>query len=168
MKLLGVLLTVGACLEIGLSMVSSVKKRIESMSCFIIALDAIRADVVFRKTPVRSMIQEACDATRGPVRSFFQLAGSKMDSGMTFHVAVQECSEALKNTGLSQDEQAKIMKALSIVGKYSQQEQADKLKGFIADLEEDKRRLGTMIEKNGRLYAALGLTSGIILAMAVI
>ncbi|MBQ9535581.1 MAG: stage III sporulation protein AB [Clostridia bacterium] len=168
LKMIGLIMIAGSCSAIGISMNRAIKKRISSLRSFISALQIIKAEIVFRSAPVPQLL-ETTDEIGGAAAEFFKRIGERMQTRSgSFWQAAQHEAHFLMESGLNASDSKNIFHALYSVGRYDAAMQADIINAALRHLESELKRVEAEAAQKGRVYSAMGITAGIVLALAVI
>ena len=152
----------------GISMHRSLNARVSSLKGMISALQIVKAEIVFRRTSIPDIIQLITSQTDGGVRDWFLDLDNAMDQGVSFPSAYQKLLPSLSSLTLTASDIELLSQGFRILGKYDASSQAEVLSGVLARLDEELVQASTDASQKGKLYRALSLSAGIMLALIVL
>lgn len=159
----------GSCSAIGLSMHKTLKARISALKSFISAFQIIKAEIVFRAAPMPRLLETAESEISGAAAEFFGRISARMGGkGCSFWQAAEHEAVFLQESGLNAADCRSITQAMYSLGRYDAAMQADVINSVIRHLESELKRVEAETAQKGKVYSAMGITAGIILALAVI
>lgn len=159
----------GSCSAIGISMNIALYKRVSSLKGFIAALETCKAEIVFRRTPVPDILAMIVRDATGEVSTFFeQLSETMRQKHLSFFDAFCKLRGRLKPLGLIDHDIDILNTAMSVMGKYDADSQAELLDSSIRRLEDELVLAKEDCSKKGKLYKAVGLSAGIMIALIII
>ncbi len=168
-KLLGAILIVGSCSVVGFSMNNRLKTRVAALKSFIGAIQLLQAEIVFRKAALPDILPLIVRECAGAASAFFrQIEQCMSRDGKSFLTAVDILSPELRHFDMKWSEIEWIRSVGHIAGRYDAPAQADRLSGVVAQLEQSLRQAQDEYGQKGKLYRALGLTAGIMIALVAI
>ena len=168
-KLLGVLLIAGSCSAVGFSMNSRLKARVSALKSFLGAIQLFQAEIVFRRTPLPDILPLVERECPGAASAFFRQVHARMaEMGIGFSAAMSQLLPQLRFFELRQDELDWISSVGHIAGRYDAPMQSDRLSVVITRLERSLQQAQEEYGQKGKLYRALGVTVGIMIALVAI
>lgn len=168
-KLMGLVLIIGSCSAVGIFMNRSLRERTVALQSFIVALQIIKAEIVFRALPLGDILQIIGQACRGPAADFFQAVQAEMgDGGQSFWDAARAWLSSLKVNGLSESDLRHISSALHAMGRYDGAAQSEAIAHAVRALEQELESANRELSQKGRLYRAMGATVGIMIALVIV
>lgn len=170
MKIIGALLLAAACTMYGIDRGLSLYNRQRCLAGFLEAMRFIEAELLNSARPLPELFEELSKLAKPEVRSFFIYLSEKMP-----HIGDESVSELWRSRimsdrklSLSQVQRQELCRPGLMLGRYVGQEQAAAIESCISRLEPELER-ATETARNGfKLYTGLGLTTGLMLATAVI
>lgn len=143
----------------------------QALGSFMTALQVIKAEVVFRALPVPDILDTLRRECRGPAAPFFGRVLEDMEAGREdgqFWPCAQPWLETLTRQGLSAQDVRHISSALYALGRYDGAAQAEAIDGALRALEGELAAANSELGQKGRIYRAMGVTVGIMLALIVV
>ena len=164
-KAIGILLIVASCSVTGISVSRGYLQRVNGIKSFINALQIIKAELVFKSTPIGDIFRILIEKCSGASRDFFS-AKCNTDEGETGEPDV--CKELMVKHRFKNDEIDVIKGVLSVLGRYDIGTQSETIDRGIAQLEEIKCQAESERQKNGKLSSTLGIMTGIVIAVLLL
>jgi len=147
----------------------SLQGRVKALASFIAALQIIKAEVVFRALPLPRLLDGLARDGEGAAAHFFGGIGARMgERGDSFWACAQPALKNLKATGLLGSDVRALSVALHVLGRYDSGTQAEALDCGIAALSRALEEARAELGQKGRVYRAMGVTVGIMLALMVV
>ncbi len=154
---------------VGFSMNNRLKTRVAAIKSFIGAIQLLQAEIVFRKAALPDILPLIVRECAGAASAFFrQVEQCMLRDGKSFLTAVDILSPELRHFDMKWSEIEWIRSVGHIAGRYDAPAQADRLSGVVAQLEQSLRQAQDEYGQKGKLYRALGLTAGIMIALVAI
>ncbi len=168
LKLIGIVLIVGSCSAIGISINGVLGRRVQTLRGFICAFQIVKAEVVFRFASTSEILQDICEQCGGGAGYFFKSAQKLMSKErIPLWSAADRLIPMLSQYGISETQREQIARALSAMGRYDAHQQAQALDIVIAQLEDELISARKEHGEKGKLYRAVGLSAGIMLALVI-
>ena len=167
MKTAGVLMVVLSCSFFGLSMAHSLKKRAEFLRSLVSLLTVMRNELCTSLLPVRDVLNMLSQHGNGSAREFFALCLKRLES-CDFKTAWTAAALSGAAWGMNREECLILAELGGVIGRYEAEKQRELIdrtaeyfdrRAKLAD--EEKRR-------QYKLRAALGIGSGLMLAILMI
>lgn len=168
LKLIGAIMIAGACSAMGISMHRSLNARVFSLKGLISALQIIKAEIVFRRTSIPDIMHLIVLQTEGGVKDWFISLAAAMDHGSSFPSAYQKLMADLSSLSLTASDIALLSQGFNVLGKYDAVSQSEILSGVLARLQGEWEQANADAAQKGKLYRALTLSAGIMLALIVL
>lgn len=150
-------------------MSSALRERMAALKSFIIALQILKAEIVFRALPIPQILQRIQQECTGAASSFFAAAEQAMQQNKTdFHSAAESQLESLRRYSLTKSDIRQIADALQALGRYDAGAQAQTLTAAEVSLQQELDDVRGEAAQKGKLYQAVGLTAGIMLALVML
>ena len=168
-KLLGAVLIAGSCSVVGFSMNNRLKGRVAALKSFLGAIQLLQAEIVFRRSALPDILPMIIRECSGAASAFFrQVQQCMLRDGESFLSAFELLVPELRHFDLKWSEIEWIASVGHIAGRYDAATQADRLSGLIAQLEHALQQAQEEYGQKGKLYRALGVTAGVMIALVAI
>ena len=168
LKIIGVILIAVSCSATGFFMNTSLRERHKALKSFLSAFQIIKAELVFRRAPLPDIIGVLKNECPGVAAGFFTLISKEMESGQSFQSAFAKCSAKLHLYSLTRADEQALAPAMQAFGKYDAQGQAEIISGVIRRLEAEVQGAEKLASEKGKLYKAVAVSAGIMLALIII
>ena len=166
---MGMILIAGSCSVVGFSINSQLKTRVAALKSFLGATQLLQAEIVFRRSPLPDILPLIIRECPGAAASFYRTVLHMMtEKGCSFSLACDRASSELRHFSLKRDEIEWICSVSHIAGRYDAATQADRLSGILSRLELALRQAQDEAGQKGKLYRAVGVTAGIMIALAAV
>jgi len=150
-------------------MSNALRERIAALKSFITALQILKAEIVFRALPIPQILHRIEEECIGPAGSFFSAAALTMQQeNIDFHSVAENQLENLKHYNLKKGDIRNIAEALHALGRYDAGAQAQALTAAEVSLQQELDDIRKEAAQKGKLYQAVGLTAGIMLALVML
>lgn len=145
------------------------KGRVAALKSFLGAVQLLQAEIVFRQSALPDILPMMIRECRGAASDFFrQVLRLMVEKNESFMSAVAFLVPELRHFDLKWDEIEWLASVGQIAGRYDAATQADRLSGVIARLEQSLDQAQEEYGQKGRLYRALGLTAGVMIALVAL
>jgi len=105
----------------------------------------------------------------GPASAFFGGIGAQMEkTGHSFWECAQPCLKGLAALGLSEADVRALTAALHALGRYDSAAQAEAIDRAVHTLNRAREEAEGELNQKGRVYRAMGVTVGIMLALIAV
>lgn len=149
----------------------SINRRLCDRVCvlqeWLIVLQEIKAEIVFRAAPIPVIFRNLADKQYNFTSSYLN---SLCTSLQTFGLqsAVELCARELRKLPLTESDLRELQHAFDSLGRYDVQTQSEAITKTISALE--RQLLDAKLEhsQKGKLYQAIGVSCGIALALVAI
>lgn len=146
----------------------TLKNRCDILKEMLTAIDILQAEIVFKRADIINAIDAAARRTKGNTAMFWKNVCSGLKDNESTDKAFKKAFESVKNRGVTKEDIEVINTLAGVLGKYDSLEQAQMLKNIkelinIQWLESNKE-----LKEKGKLYRALGLSFGIVIALVVV
>lgn len=162
MRWIGAILVAGGAAAASLSAVQRLGARVRLLAALMDALEIIRAELQFNLTPLPALMELLASGAPAPARPFFARCARLMD------LLGAHSFQALWNKALAETEGAwltperELMAALGgMLGRYDAEAQSRAVSYTRARMEALWRGAEEKRARQGRVYGALGLASGL-------
>ena len=169
LKVLGAMLLICGAAAMGFSAAGVLRRRVEGLRGLLAALERMEREISFRLTPVPDLIRLLARDAPPPVNGFFRACLARLPRlgerrfSELWREALAECP-----MDLAPEDRTLWGEVGDVLGRYD-------AGGQLASLEEIAARLRRQLERAeadharlGRVYGALGLTAGSMLAILLI
>ena len=170
LKLVGALLLTAGASALGLCAAGQLRDRVKTLRSLVGGLEVLGRELSFRRTAMPELMERTARQAGAPARYLFARCRDHLEElgertfGQIWTQAVEEEPELL----LAEPERAILRELGQVLGRYDADDQlaalerADReLTACLARAEEDRRRLS-------RVYTALGVGSGAMLAILLL
>ncbi len=163
------MLIAGSCSVVGFSMSSRLKTRVAALKSFLGAVQLLQAEIVFRQSALPDILPLVVRECPGAASAFFRQVSQRMtQNGESFRSAFNALAPALRQFELNRNEIEWICTLGLVAGRYDAPTQSDRLSCVIGRLEQALLQAQEEYGQKGKLYRALGMTAGIMIALAAI
>lgn len=168
-KILGAVLIVGSCSAMGLFMNKGLRDRAAALKSFMSAFEIIKAEIIFRALPLGQIMTILDKEALGSASHFFSSVGAEMEaSQLSFSGACSLWVDSLKLYGLGKNDVGCISGALYSLGKYDAATQAEAIDKAVTALDYELGIARNELAQKGKLYRAMGVTIGIMIALIAV
>lgn len=167
MKLLGALLIVAAGASFGISKYLALKRRADTLSGLLSALEQMRGEISLRLTPLPELAKLLSERGSAPVRAFFRClcAGLERLDESSFAALWEGALPALGPLG---GEALEALRPLGMtLGRFDAGEQEAALNRALSELSGCAAQARQALPAAGKLYIGLGLGFAAMLAVAL-
>lgn len=171
LKLLGVVLIIGASTALGFSARQRLARRVSVLSQFIQALDIMASEVSERQTPLPDIIRQLSAEGGEDSRHFFQELHHRIarGDGLSFSYRWQTTARDLADElGLESDETDILRDAAIYLGRYHAEQQLFGLQQTRARLEAVRQQAGEALKTKGSVYRACGIAAGVVTVLVML
>ena len=167
LKLLGAIMIIGACSLMGISVNRKLCDRVRVLQEWLIILQEIKAEIVFRAAPIPVIFQKLADKPYNFTSPYFH---SICDNLQLFGVqsAAEISAYELRKLPLTESDLLALQNAFTSIGRYDAQTQGEALARTISVLEQQLSDAKLQQNQKGKLYQAIGVSCGIALALIAI
>lgn len=165
MRWFGMLLVLAASAALGLGRAAELRQRPRLLRALADSLKLLRSDIAFRLLPLPEALTHGAEAASGPVRTFYaslaeQICGDQRPFAELW-------TERTANLELPAEDIAALQTLGGQLGKYDADAQVDAIDYCVRCLEHAQKCAQEDADRRGRLYAGLGLTLGLMLAVTL-
>lgn len=153
---------------LGLFVRKTLKNRYESLRGILTALDILQAEIVFRRATLEEALLKVTQSVHGTVGEFFGGVRTRMENKMTFTEGFENALPRLGKSGLTKADTDILGDLTGILGRYDSIEQAHMLKNLRTNVESQFNQSREELLQKGKLYSALGVSFGIMLALMAV
>ena len=168
MKFLGALLIVAAGAALGISKYLALKKRADTLSSLLSALEQMRGEITLRLTPLPELTRLLSERGNATVRVFFARLSDALEhldeAGFSEH-----WEAALPILVPLSEEDLNVLRPLgAILGRFDAKEQEAALSRAISELGARASQARAALPASAKLYIGLGLGFAAMLAVALV
>ncbi len=128
----------------------------------------IKTEILFRRTPLPVLVDALERACGGRTAAFYRATLQSAGEGLTLSTAAARHRGRLRRDGLSREDADVVLEVCAVLGRYDGATQAEAINRAVARLEDAAVQAREDAEAKGKLYRALGVTAGIVLALIAI
>ena len=168
LKLMGAALLVGGCGAVGFSAAGRLARRVGVLRALLGALEGMERELSFRLTPMPELLERAAESPP-PAGEMFARCRARLDE-LGERPLSQLWRESVEDTplGLTGPALLALEELGDVLGRYDGEEQRAALARTRAELGRALEQAREESEKQGRMYRALGLTAGAMLAILLL
>ncbi|MCL2343106.1 MAG: stage III sporulation protein AB [Firmicutes bacterium] len=168
MKLLGALLIIAAGAALGISKYLVLKKRADTLSDLLSALEQMRGEISLRLTPLPELTKLLSERGNAAVRGFFARLSDELErlDEAGFSELWEAALPAL--TPLGGEDFAALRPLGAVLGRFDAREQETALSRAIAELGERAAQARAALPASAKLYIGLGFGVAAMLAVALV
>ena len=165
---MGAALLVGGCGAVGFSAAGRLARRVEVLRALLGALEGMERELSFRLTPMPELLERAAESPP-PAGELFARCRARLDE-LGERPLSQLWRESVEDTplGLTGPALLALEELGDVLGRYDGEEQRAALARTRAELGRALEQAREESEKQGRMYRALGLTVGAMLAILLL
>ncbi|ODU54716.1 MAG: hypothetical protein ABT01_07900 [Clostridium sp. SCN 57-10] len=138
------------------------------MRSFLAAFELMRAEIVFRQSEIAPVLETIARDCSGAAGKFYGLVRDKMHTGMTFGTAYLSLAPSLYELGLTERDVDLISEVARATGRFDAMTQGELFCGAAARITEEISACAAECAQKGRVYRAVGITAGVMLALVSI
>lgn len=158
---------VSACSLMGISINRKLCDRIRILQEWISALQEIKAEIVFRSTPI-TVILECLSRKEDNFTALYFKAVSENLQVLCIQSAAEQAMVELKKMPLTEADLHELQHVFDVIGRYDAMTQSEALTRSITALEYQLADAKLQQGQKGKLYQAVGLSCGIALALIAV
>ena len=168
-RLLGAALLCGGSTALGLAAVGRMEARARDLRGLVAGLEVMERELGWRLAPLPELLNGAADGVNGAPRRFFLLCAQETGrlGGRPFQ-EVWRWSQGSSGLRLTGADRLPLEQLGTVLGRYDAQAQRRALREAAARLEGQRVQAQARREQLGRVYGALGVTAGALLAILLI
>lgn len=159
---------IGSSGFLGSYIYKTLKNRRDILKEMLTAIDILQAEIVFKRAELSQAILEAAMRVKGISSVFWHSVYDIINKGEGIDKAFDMSLNDMKMKGLTKEDVDIIGSLTGILGKYDSLEQAQMLKNVKELINVQWRESDREFKEKGKLYRALGLSFGIIVALVMI
>ena len=171
LRMLGMVLVVGASTTLGLSARQRLSHRVRSLTQFIQAFDLLIAEMQSNQTPLPQLISMLTQEDIGESTRFFKILQKRMQTNadLSFSYHWQTTARDLaEDLGLESGEVEALRQAASYLGRYQAEQQLTGLMHTREQLVGICRQARQMLETKGNLYRTCGIAVGVVVVLMML
>lgn len=167
LKMLGAVMIVSSCSLIGISINRKLCDRIRVLQEWISVLQEIKAEIVFRATPITEIFEQFAGKQNHFTSHYFHVICENLRV-FGIQTAAEQAIVELKRLSLTEDDIYELQRVFNAIGRYDAVTQAEALTRSISALELQLTDAKFQQSQKGRLYQAVGLSCGVALALLAV
>lgn len=171
LKLLGVVLIIGASTALGFSAKQRLARRVSVLTQFIQVLDVMAAEVAERQTPLPDIIYQLTTEGGEDSKRFFTELHQRItqEDGLSFSYRWQTTARDLADElGLENDEVQILRDAATYLGRYQADQQIFGFRDTRARLEAVRLHASELLKTKGSVYRACGIAAGVVTVLVML
>ena len=170
LRLAGALLLTAGAAGVGLCAAGQLEERVKSLRSLVAGLEILGRQLAFRRAAMPELMERTACQTEEPARYLFAYCREHLEElgEQTFGAIWAQAAEEEPGLLLAQEERAVLAELGEVLGRYDADDQiaalgrtVDALRVCLTRAQEERRRLG-------RVYTALGVGSGAMLAILLL
>ena len=167
---IGSLFIILACASFGILFERRIILRIRALSSILPALEILKAEIADLLTPIPEAMMLLSFNSSYPASDLFSKIEERLNkNGFTFCDAYRGAlHENGTKLGFYEEDIALLLELSPVLGRYSADEQANKLHQVIRRLEEVKEAAALERGARGKLYKTMGVMLGIVLVLVTL
>lgn len=146
----------------------TLKNRCDILKEMLTAIDILQAEIVFKRADIVSAIENAATRTNGHTSVFWENVCNNIQNGNGTDQAFKKAFEIIRNKGITKEDFDVINTLAGVLGKYDSLEQAQMMKNIKELINMQWLESNKELKEKGKLYRALGLSFGIVIALVVV
>lgn len=169
MKIAGCVLILAGCVAAALQYLSSLKRKIKTVSELCLALEELKAEIRTRFTPLPIAVNDLAAEKAGETAAFFKQLKSNMNKLGEAEFALlwsKAADAALKDIGAENLSQLKRLG--SVLGRFELAEQANAFDICVAEFRHSNEEAKRKLKDNGKVCIGLMSCFGILLMIILI
>lgn len=169
MRMLGAALVVAGCGALGLAGVCRLDSRVRDLGELAAGLDVLQRELGWRLAPLPQALDGAARAAHGPAAQFFARCAQRAGEadGQPFQQVWRD-SLASAPLRLAEGDKALLERLGPVLGRYDGDSQCLALEDTAAGLRTLQGEAADDRSRLGRVYGVLGMTAGLLLAIALL
>lgn len=171
LKLLGVMLVLGASAMVGISASQVLMKRRRALDAMISTIDFISSEIECRRTPIPTLIDTLAQTTHALSAQIFRVMQQKMSCADGLSLTYKWCRafiECRESVGMDMEETQLLCDVSSFLGKYDAEEQIKSLDYTRKQLCELRIAAEQDVKSRGKLYRTYGLAVGAVMVLVLL
>lgn len=167
MKMLGFVMVILSCSVFGLNMARGLSRRGEFLQGLCTALTVLRNELCISLMPVADVLRQLAADERNSASEFFKQCFAELDSE-GFKTAWSAAALGGKTWGLEVDECRILAELGGVIGRYEAEKQRELIDRVITYFENRARLADEEKRRQFKLRAALGVGSGLMIAILML
>lgn len=171
LRMLGMVLVIGACTALGLSARQKLVRRVNVITQMIQAFDFLIAEMQTNRTPLPSLISMLSQQDLPGASVFFDRLRARLErnDGLSFSYHWQRTAgEVSAEIGLEQAETDVLRQASSYLGRYQAEQQLAGLQHTKQDLAAIGRQAQQSLTTKGSIYRTCGIAVGVVVVLLML
>lgn len=155
---------IGSCTLIGLSTNRRLYNRVRILQEWLSILQEIKAEIVFRSTPITDIMRHFAEKENCFTSKYFQSICSNLEL-FGLQTAAEQSKGKLEEMPLTETDLTELNHIFNVIGRYDILTQTEALSRVITSMEIQLQDAKLQYGQKGKLYQAVGLSCGIALAL---
>ncbi len=171
LKLMGVVLVLGACSALGISARQELRRRVAAADSMLLALSLISSEVSCRRTPIPEIINELSKNDDENIKYVFSSLAHRLreQNGLSLgYLWSANLRDAGARIGLGKPECGILCSAANYLGRYDADEQAAGLEHVSRLLSASREAAQQELMSKGNLYRTCGIAAGLLVILVLI
>ena len=171
LRMLGVVLVIGACTALGLAARQRLAKRVGAITRLIHAFDFLIAEMQANQTPLPALVSMLSQQEPDGASVFFRRLQSRMEKndGLSFCYHWQRTArDTAAELGLEAAETEVLRQASAYLGRYQAEQQLAGLLHTRKDLDAICRQASRALDTKGSIYRTCGIAVGVVVVLLML
>lgn len=168
LNLLGALLIGMSSAITGYLVSTSLKNRCSTLRGLVHGIEVLQAEIVFKRSTAEVALRQCSVNATGVVREYFEHIATLLSRGSVVRSAFTDSYVIIKNQGLSREDRELLRNLSGIIGRYDSYEQSLLLKNIKSLMLKQLDDSVEQYSQKGKLYGAIGVSVGLMLALIVV
>ena len=168
LKLVGAALLAGGGLALGLGAAGELTRRVDTLNALAAALGLLESELALRAPATPELMERLARSAPEPAAGLFrEVARGLPRLGEVDFLTLWRAGLA-RLDALTEEDRRPLLELGAVLGRYDVEAQTQAAAAARRELEETARRLAARRREEGRSYAAVGLTLGLLLAVVLL
>lgn len=169
-KFIGSIMITAAAAMIGFLKVKSLSEHVKALNAVISALEVMRAEILFRLTPLPEIMSQLSRNSDDPISCFFESCAEKLktETSKPFTAIWNEALSEHPELPFSQEERTVLADLGTVLGRYDPEQQAKAIGLAESRLDRFLKKAEAVRATQGRMYGALGVIIGICIVIVLL
>lgn len=171
LKMIGVVMIVGACGTLGLSARQALRRRVAAADAMLLALHLIDSEIAARRTPLPELIHTLAEHENPVIGAVFSDLAHRMQeqNGLSLGYQWRAClRDKREQIGLGTPECDILCEAAGWLGRYDAAEQRAGLQLIAQRLQASRETAQAELQNKGNLYRTCGIALGILVVLVLL
>lgn len=171
LKLMGIVMIIGACGTLGLSARQALRRRVTAADAMLLALHLIDSEIAARRTPMPELIETLAEQENSVIRVVFSDLSKRLQeqNGLSLGYQWRAClRDKREQIGLGAQECDILCEAAGWLGRYDAAEQRAGLRVIAQRLQAAREAAQSELQNKGNLYRTCGIALGILVVLVLL